>query len=364
MTLLGAGIAAFAILAGATLPVLGAGLEKFGKSIATFGEVEWSSLAKAGAAIIGLGVAVAIFGALGPVVALGSLALIAMGAAFGIFATILSKTIGPLVTALSTVPKIFSELGKALSEFPIGKLAAFGAAALLAAPGIAALGVAAGAASAAKGIGQGIGSIAKGVGGFVSGGFKKAGSLLGFKQEGEVNTSKLNKVADASTKMQGVDAAANSVSALARAMAELGRALQVIDVSKLNQVMAAGKPSVGEMVKGAVAKVAGLFGFGKKEEAPTATTTTTAASGTPLINTAVGTAAANRTATGKVPEPVPVSAPTNDLSRLEQKLDAVVRAIGSMKVQMDGKEVGKILVNATEAASQVGVFRNQSRATL
>jgi phage-related protein len=53
-----------------------------------------------------------------------------------------------------------------------------------------------------------------------------------------------------------------------------------------------------------------------------------------------------------------------DMSRLEQKLDAVVRAIGSMNVQMDGAKVGKVLVNAAEAGGQIGVFNAQSRATL
>lgn len=53
-----------------------------------------------------------------------------------------------------------------------------------------------------------------------------------------------------------------------------------------------------------------------------------------------------------------------DMSRLEQKLDAVVRAIGSMNVQMDGAKVGKVLVNAAEAGGQIGIFGQQSRATL
>ena len=53
-----------------------------------------------------------------------------------------------------------------------------------------------------------------------------------------------------------------------------------------------------------------------------------------------------------------------DLSRLEQKLDAVVRAIGSMEVKMDGNKVGKVLVNSSDAARTVGVFRQDARATL
>lgn len=66
------------------------------------------------------------------------------------------------------------------------------------------------------------------------------------------------------------------------------------------------------------------------------------------------------TTTTRTPQPVSQF----DTSRLEAKLDGVINAIGSMRVEMDGKEVGKILVNVTETASQLATFRNQSRATL
>lgn len=63
-------------------------------------------------------------------------------------------------------------------------------------------------------------------------------------------------------------------------------------------------------------------------------------------------------------EPAAVPQVNIDLSRLEQKLDAVVRAIGSMEVKMDGNKVGKILVNTSDSARTVGVFRQDARATL
>lgn len=53
-----------------------------------------------------------------------------------------------------------------------------------------------------------------------------------------------------------------------------------------------------------------------------------------------------------------------DFTRLEAKLDNVVNAIASMKVQMDGSSVGKILVNTNEVAMTAGVFRPNARATL
>lgn len=53
-----------------------------------------------------------------------------------------------------------------------------------------------------------------------------------------------------------------------------------------------------------------------------------------------------------------------DFTRLENKLDQVIRAIGSMEVNMDGNKVGKVLVNNNDAATTVGVFRQGARATL
>lgn len=46
-----------------------------------------------------------------------------------------------------------------------------------------------------------------------------------------------------------------------------------------------------------------------------------------------------------------------DLSRLEAKLDQVVRAIGSMDVNIDGIKAGRILVNSSQAGSSVGALR-------
>lgn len=46
-----------------------------------------------------------------------------------------------------------------------------------------------------------------------------------------------------------------------------------------------------------------------------------------------------------------------DLTRLEAKLDQVVRAIGSMQVNIDGTKAGRILVTNSEAATSVGVLR-------
>jgi len=52
-----------------------------------------------------------------------------------------------------------------------------------------------------------------------------------------------------------------------------------------------------------------------------------------------------------------------DFGKLEDKLDAVVRAISSMKVQMDGTEVGKVLVNVSQATAQLGPMRPRGQST-
>lgn len=347
------------IVGAAAMVIMGGALWIVGKAVQQFSGLKWETLAMAGVSLVGIGLAAAALGAFAPLILLGSAAMAAMGVAFGIFAFAVSKTVGPLVTALQSIPSTLRELGAVLNEFPIARLLAFGAAALLAAPGIAALGVASGIASAAKGIGSFVGGVANKVGGFL--GINKEE-----KKEGEVDTGKFSKVADTSAKLEKVDLAARNVSSLATAMAQLGQALQTVDVNKLNQVTTAAKPSVSEMVKGAVNKVAGLFGLTTKPEtapgAATTTPTTSGGGGQAIMNATVQATTAGKPTPKQTPT-TPTTIPV-DTSRLEAKLDAVVRAIGSMQVKMDGKEVGKVLVNATEAASQVGVFRNQSRSTL
>jgi putative intracellular protease/amidase len=68
-------------------------------------------------------------------------------------------------------------------------------------------------------------------------------------------------------------------------------------------------------------------------------------------------------ALGQFAPQTPTSAPVNninvDLSKLEAKLDAVVRAIGSMDVKLDGNKVGQVIVSNDQRAAQAGVFRAQ-----
>ena len=53
-----------------------------------------------------------------------------------------------------------------------------------------------------------------------------------------------------------------------------------------------------------------------------------------------------------------------DTTGIEQKLNNFVNALNNMNIVMDGAKVGKVLVNVTDAASTVGVFRPSAQATL
>ena len=53
-----------------------------------------------------------------------------------------------------------------------------------------------------------------------------------------------------------------------------------------------------------------------------------------------------------------------DTTGIEQKLNNFINALNNMNIVMDGAKVGKVLVNVSDAASTVGVFRSETRATL
>lgn len=50
-----------------------------------------------------------------------------------------------------------------------------------------------------------------------------------------------------------------------------------------------------------------------------------------------------------------------DTSGIEQKLNNFINALNNMQIVMDGSQVGKVLVNASNAASTVGIFRPTTR---
>lgn len=121
------------------------------KAIQEFKNVDLESLGMAGAALLGLTVAIMALGALitNP---LGASAMLVGAASMLIIAGalwVLGKAIASIGTGLEVFIPQMSLLGTALRDFPIARLAAFGAAALLAAPGMVAMSIAGVALSAA-----------------------------------------------------------------------------------------------------------------------------------------------------------------------------------------------------------------------
>lgn len=53
-----------------------------------------------------------------------------------------------------------------------------------------------------------------------------------------------------------------------------------------------------------------------------------------------------------------------DISNLEQKFDQLIRAFTNIQINMDGNKVGNVLVNSTNAASNIGPLRTQSVPTI
>jgi hypothetical protein len=53
-----------------------------------------------------------------------------------------------------------------------------------------------------------------------------------------------------------------------------------------------------------------------------------------------------------------------DTTGIEQKLHAFIVALNNIQINMDGASVGKVLVNASDAAATLGLFRKDAQATL
>jgi hypothetical protein len=99
---------------------------------------------------------------------------------------------------------------------------------------------------------------------------------------------------------------------------------------------------------------------GQAGRGATATSTTSAVRSSPTL---APIAAVPATATGATTAQPLTATPTTtvnvDMSKLEAKLDALVRAIGSMEVKMDGNKVGQVMVSNDQKAAVSGVFRAQ-----
>jgi len=213
-----------------------------------FAEIKWSDLAKAGVALLGLGVAGAVFGALSPLMFTGAAAIAALGLSlipFGIALRIITPAIekfgnafktaldgvadivtavgNAIKTALDGVSGVITAVGNSVTEIinavnnaDVGKIFAMGPALLSLAAGLAALGA---------------GGVVKSATGFISGAVDSLGNLIGITDEADTGgpVSLLNNIA---TSAEKVVAASEGLKSLTDTL----NSLNSIDTSNLSNI--------------------------------------------------------------------------------------------------------------------------------
>ena len=115
---------------------------------------------------------------------------------------------------------------------------------------------------------------------------------------------------------------------------------------------------LGSMVGSKLGKlVGGLFGKKKKEQAPTITPDMMKQPSTDL-STMLGSQTNQTESKQSDQSQRPI---TVDTAGIEKQLNNFINALQGIQIHMDGAKVGKMLVNSNDAASSLGVFREQSR---
>jgi hypothetical protein len=246
MTVGAIGLAAVAFLggpAGAGLELLASGLKAMGKGTVMagivsmgllalafagiaygfkqFAELEWETLAKAGVAIVGFGLAAAGLGYIAPLVIAGSVAIGILGLAIGVF--------GIGVTALAEgLPILADGIEKMIT--PLTSLASMAGGLYLAAGGIGAIGIALAA--------FGAGSAAAGIGNFI-GGFlgddpiDKIKELSSMGSQLQLTADSIQKISTSMSNFGAVDAFALSVDKLTLSLSKLNSQVESMSVIKL-----------------------------------------------------------------------------------------------------------------------------------
>jgi hypothetical protein len=113
----------------------------------------------------------------------------------------------------------------------------------------------------------------------------------------------------------------------------------------------------GKLMSGALGKIGGLFGK-KKAPAVSAMGAMMPEMGN-MMSMLPFLSGAQPTTTQGTPQPqAPISV---DTTGIEKQLNNFINALQGIQIHMDGAKVGKALVNSNDAASSIGVFREQSR---
>jgi hypothetical protein len=113
----------------------------------------------------------------------------------------------------------------------------------------------------------------------------------------------------------------------------------------------------GKLVGSALGKIGGLFGK-KKAPAVSAMGAMMPDMGNMMSMLPFLSGAQSTTTQGTTQPQAPISV---DTTGIEKQLNNFINALQGIQIHMDGAKVGKALVNSNDAASSLGVFREQSR---
>jgi hypothetical protein len=113
----------------------------------------------------------------------------------------------------------------------------------------------------------------------------------------------------------------------------------------------------GKLMSSALGKIGGLFGK-KKAPAVSAMGAMMPDMGNMMSMLPFLSGAQSTTAQGTTQPQAPISV---DTAGIEKQLNNFINALQGIQIHMDGAKVGKMLVNSNDAASSLGVFREQSR---
>jgi hypothetical protein len=235
---LASGIKAFgntSVMKGALgIALLGASLIPAAFAFQMFADVSWEDMAKAGVALLGLGIAGAIFGSFMPLMLMGAIAIAALGASlipFGIALRIIAPALGkftPLIEAFGNViSKVFSGIATVITAAANGISTIFTSLQSVDTSKLLAIGPAL--------IAIGVGLVALGGGGVMA----AIGSFLG--------GDPIKKIERLAKSGDGLMKTATELQGVASALTQLSTSLASLDISKLDAVAPALK-TIGEAV--------------------------------------------------------------------------------------------------------------------
>jgi hypothetical protein len=121
----------------------------------------------------------------------------------------------------------------------------------------------------------------------------------------------------------------------------------------------AGGPNklMGKLAGSALGKIGGLFGK-KKAPAVSAMSAMMPEMGNMMSMLPFLSGTQSTAAQGTTQPQAPIAV---DTAGIEKQLNNFINALQGIQIHMDGSKVGKVLVNSNDAASSIGVFREQSR---